>query len=461
MTEVCIKNNMEKTREHWSSQIGFLLAAIGSAVGLGLLWKFPYVIGQNGGGLFFLTYLLCLCFVGVPVFIGEILLGRHAQKGIVKSYETVVHGKSGWRVGGVLGVMASFIIMSFYSIIAGWGMSYILFSVNGFYQNHSIQEIQEVFTYLSQAPGITLLWHFIFTAITMAIVMAGVREGIERWSGLMVRVLCVLLLGFFVYACTLPGFSKALHFVFYPSTDNFTMASVLEALALALLTMSLGQGVMVSYGSYLSPKENLFKMAFVVAGSIIVVAVLAALIIFPVVFTFGISPSSGPSLVFQTLPILFAKLPGSTILSTLFFILFFFTALTSAIPLIEVVTANIMDFWGTSRAKTAFFTAVGTFICGIPSALVGKYAVFPEWQSVFGMSFMDTMNDFASIWLIPFSALITTIFLGWVLDKKEMRREFSKDVSSHWLFLIWYFFIRYFVPVVIIFILIQKGRIFS
>lgn len=446
---------MERIREHWTSRLGFLFAAVGSAVGLGLLWKFPYVIGQNGGGLFLLTYFLCLFVVGIPLFIGELLIGRHTQRAAIGAFTVAAPHKPGWRVAGHLGVLASFLIMSFYSVIAGWGMSYILMSLNGFYSGMDIEQSAKIFEKLEASGSITLLWHFLFTAMTMGIVMAGVRRGIEYWSKILVKILFIILIGLFLYSVTLPGFGQAVSFVFKPSFQNFTVSSVLEALGLAFWTMSLGQGIMISYGSYLKPQENIVKMGAIVAFSVIIVAILAALTIFPVVFTFGLPPDSGPGLVFKTLPFLFAKLPGAMVISTVFFTLFVFTALTSAVPLVEVVATNIMELYGTSRKKTAMWVSAATFLFGIPSALAVSKSVFPEWQMIFRTNFLDTINDFVSIWVIPFAGLFTALFIGWVMDQEITKKE----INDLRIWRIWSFFIRYVTPLVIIIIIIQKSGI--
>ena len=460
---------MENVREHWGSRIGFFLASIGSTVGLGLLWKFPYVIGENGGGLFLITYFMCILLVGVPLFIAEIVMGQRTQKAAIQSFDVMLRrsagvqsyqGKNFWQIGGYLGVVASFLIMSFYSVIAGWGMSYVLTSLNGFYLNHSPKEIEQVFTHLSQSGGITLLWHCIFTLITMAIVMRGVREGIERWSKIMVRLLLIMLVGLFLYSTTLSGFPKAVHFIFYPSVNLFTVSSFLEALGLAFMTMSIGQGIMISFGSYLKPGENVFKMALAIAVSIMIVAILAALTIFPVVFTFGLSQSSGVGLVFETLPYLFAQLPGTTLISTTFFMLFVFTALTSAVPLVEVVTTNIMEKYGMTRKKAAMLTALATFSFGIPSALAYSKDLFPQWTIIFGSNFLNTVNEIVSVWIIPLAGLVTSIFIGWRIKKDVWIEGEQTTLGSVYAWNLWYFAIRWIAPITILLIIMEKMGLF-
>ena len=441
-------------REHWSSRFGFIMAAIGSAVGLGILWKFPYTVGENGGGLFLLSYLLCVGIIGVPLFMAELILGRRSQRAAIGSF------RKDWRVAGWFGVAASFLIMSFYSVIAGWGMSYILMSLSGFYQGLSGTQVAQVFQNLSHSGGISLFWHFLFTVVTMGIVFGGVRKGIEYWSKFMTRALLLLLVGLFLYsAARLDGFGKAAHFVFYPDLGRFTFSSLLEALGLAFFTMSLGQGIMISYGSYMHKKENIPQMAGIVAGSIFVVAILAAMTIFPVVFTFDLPPDAGPGLVFETLPYLFAQLPGALVISTVFFTLFVFTALTSAIPLIEVVATNLMELQGWTRKKAVLLTGAACFVFGIPSAFAGSGAIFGNWSELFQMNFLQTIDALVSVWIIPIASLLTAIYVGWVMNLKGACREFLYGSRKRWLFIPWLFFIRWVVPAVILVIIAQKSGV--
>jgi len=452
---------MNQLREHWSSSLGFVLAAIGSAIGLGILWKFPYTIGENGGGLFLLMYLVCLIVVGVPLFIGELILGRGSQRAAVNSFDHLdVKGKR-WRVAGWLGVIASFLIMSFYSVIAGWGMSYVLMSLGGFYKGLDAHEISNVFDKLSHSGSISTFWHFMFTLLTMGIVYSGVRKGIEFWSKIMVRILFVLLLILFFYAISLEGFSKAVHFIFYPDLERFKPSSIIEALGLAFWTLSIGQGIMISYGSYMKKDENIIKLASIVAGSVIVVAILAALMIFPVVFTFDLPAKAGPGLIFKTLPYLFAQLPAPMVLSTLFFALFVFTALTSAIPLIEVVATNLMEVFKISRPKAVTYVGIATFIFGIPSAYALTDSIFINWTAIFGMDFLTTINQIVSIWIIPFAGLLTAIFIGWRLDFALCKKEFLSGDAPHYLFRPWYFFIKWVVPLVVLLIVAQTSGLIN
>ncbi|PCI77545.1 sodium-dependent transporter [Candidatus Aerophobetes bacterium] len=447
---------MSEQREHWTSQVGFLLAAIGSAVGLGLLWKFPYTVGQNGGGLFLLSYVLCIIVIGIPVLIGELLLGRHTQSAAVNAFGKLSSNQPFWKMGGWLGVISSFLIMSFYSVIAGFGMSYVLMSLTNFYSSVPLEQIPKVFTLLSHSGGIVIFWHFLFTLITMSIVLSGVRKGIEFWAKIMTRTLFVILIAFCLYGLTLSGFSDTVKFIFNWDVQSFDFSSILEALGLAFFTLSLGQGIMISYGSYMRKKENIPVMALVIAGAVIVVAVLVAFSIFPIIFTFNFVPEQGVGLIFETMPYLFAQLPGSILISTIFFLLFVFAALTSSIPFIEVPATNLMELKGFSRKKAVLIVSGAVFLFGIPCALSFSQALFPNWSSVYGSSYLDTINALVSVWLIPVGGLITALFLGWRVPKKDLIEEFPTSSKWHKFFHLWYFFMRYIIPILILLIILQK-----
>lgn len=452
---------MSELREHWGSRLGFVLAAVGSAIGLGVLWKFPYTVGQNGGGLFLFTYFLCVIVIGIPVLIGELLLGRKSQRAAVGAFGTLCPERPNWKVGGWFGVLSSFLIMSFYSVIAGWGMSYVLMSLSGFYQNLTSGDISGVFEKLSHSGSITLFWHFLFTLITMSIVLSGVRKGIEFWSKIMTRALFVILLALFGYATTMEGFGQAAHFIFYPDPQEFHFSSALEALGLAFFTLSLGQGIMISYGSYMRKKENIPQMACVVGFSVIVVAILAAMTIFPVIFTFGFEPQQGSGLIFKTLPYLFAQLPGAMVISTIFFTLFVFTALTSAIPFVEVVATNIMELAKWPRKRAVLTVAAGTFLFGVPSALAASHELFPSWQGVYGLNFLDTIDAFVSTWIIPASGLLTSLFIGWGLKREIAADEFPLGKGWGRVFQGWHFFMKWIIPLTIFLIILQKSGIIN
>lgn len=452
---------MQKQREHWSSHLGFILAAAGSAIGLGTLWKFPYVTGENGGGLFVLIYIFCTFFIGIPVFIAELILGRKAQRGAVGIFATLSNNSALWKGVGWLGVASSFLIMSFYSVLAGWGLSYVFMSLNEFYKGLTAQEIGNVYELLASSGDITLFWHLAFTAITIAVVLPGVRQGIEYWSKFMTVGLLCLLVALCIYSSTLDGFGQAVRFIFYPDFSNFKLSGILEALGLSFFTLSLGQGIMLTYGSYMRRTEDIPKTSAIIGTMIILVSVLAGLTIFPVIFTFNFPPASGPGLVFKTLPLLFAKLPGAILISTTFFILFVFTALTSAIALVEVVAANFIDLYGWSRKKAVLITGAACFVFGIPSALSGTDLLFAHWPQIFGKTFFATVNDLVSIWFLPIGGLLISIYAGWFLEKAISREEFEAGTKYGWLWRPWLFFMRWICPAAILIIILQQTGIIN
>ena len=242
---------MQKQREHWGSHLGFILAAAGSAIGLGTLWKFPYVTGENGGGIFVFIYILCTFFIGIPIFIAELVLGRKAQRGAVGIFAILANNSAVWKTAGWLGVASSFLIMSFYSVLAGWGLNYVFMSLSQFYISMSPQEISGVFDILASSADITLFWHFIFTALTAAVVYRGIRQGIEYWARFMTIGLLIILIGMCLFAMTLDGFWQGVNFIFYPDPARFKPSAAIEALGLSFFTLSLGQGIMLTYGSYM------------------------------------------------------------------------------------------------------------------------------------------------------------------------------------------------------------------
>lgn len=452
---------MENAREHWSSRLGFILAAIGSAVGLGTLWQLPYVIAENGGGVFVLVYLLCTLLIGIPIFMAELILGRKAQRGAVGIFVSFGKHAPAWKMVGWLGVASSFLIMSYYSVAAGYGLNYILMSLNEFYKGRSPQEIKDVYNLLVSSGDISLFWHFIFTALTVAVVYPGVRQGIEYWTRFMTIGLFFLLTGLCLYSATLSGFSEAVYYVFYPDVSRFKPSGALEALGLSFFTLSLGQGIMLTYGSYMRRTEDIPQTALIVGSAVIVVSVMAALMIFPVIFTFGLEPQGGPGLVFKTLPVLFGQLPGALLISTLFFVLLVFTALTSSVALVEVVAANLIDLMGWSRKKSVLLVGLSCFICGIPSALSGSGSLFANWEPIYGKTFFETVKSLVSVWLLPMGGLGVALFTGWVVDAAITREEFEAGTQLNWLWRPWRFFIRWIAPLAIVAIFLQMSGILN
>ena len=448
---------MTQKHEHWSSKIGFILATAGSAVGLGALWRFPYVAGNNGGGAFVLLYLFFTLLLAFPIFIAELIIGRKTQKSAVLAYTTLSKGSENWRGLGWLNFLTCLIILSFYGVVAGWVLSYVFMSLGNFSHGKTPDEIQMVFEILNNSPWINLFWFGLFLLINLGIVSSGIKKGIEHWSKILMPLLFLFLVALFIFSTTLSGFTQAAAFVFVPDFTKLSPDGALSALGLAFFTLSVGYGILVTYGSYMKKTENIPKNGFYVAIMTIFISLLASLIIFPVVFTYNLPPQAGPGLVFKTLPVLFAKMPATILLSTTFFLLMLFATLTSTISLLEILVANIMEVFDVKRTKACIYLSLLAFIIGIPSAFAGSGTLFPKWEAIYGKNFFDMMEYIALSWFTPLAALFTIIFVGWNLKKEMLFDEFSSGTQLRFLARPWYFIIKFVAPVVVIFIILHEA----
>lgn len=444
-----------KAREHWGSRVGFLLATAGSAIGLGSLWKFPYVTGKYGGGLFVLIYLFLTFLIGVPIFMGELVIGRSALACPVNAFGELSMPKRSWQILGWTSCFAPLLVFSFYCVVSGWALNYALMSLLNFSAGKSDDQIREAFQVLFSSFDINLLWTTLFLLVTTGVVYKGIRQGIEFWSKILMPLLLIFLLLLLAYSATLSGFKESFFFVFAPHAEKMNAAGFLEALGLACFTLSVGMGVIITYGSYMKQHEDIPKTAFVIAMANLIVSVLAAMMIFPIIFTFHFPSIGGPGLLFETMPVLFAKLPGTLITSTIFFLLVVFAALTSTISLMEVLVATATEVYGISRGKSCFLVALLTFILSIPSASSGSSVIFPDWALLYGKNFFTTVDSFAFSWLLPINVLFTSIFLGYFMDKHLRQTAFSAGCKWPILYKPWLFFVRIVVPLAILLILLQ------
>lgn len=453
--------SMKIAREHWASKLGFIMAAAGSAIGLGSLWRFPYMAGENGGGVFVLLYVVFTLIIGVPIFIGELIIGRHTQHSSICAFQKLSTQSSNWKMVGWLTLVTSLIVLSFYCVVSGWCLNYALMSLNQFAVGKTPEAIRAIFDIVYTSPHLNVFWLFIFILLNVGVVCSGVRKGIERWSRILTPALFFILIAMFFYSFTLSGFSQAVHFIFYPHLSQLTSSSILNALGMSFYTMSIGLGIIITYGSYLKPTENLLNTSTIVAVMTMMISLMAALMIFPIVFTFNFPAEGGPGLVFKTMPILFSELPGTLVTSTLFFVLFVFTSLTSSISMVEVLVANMIELFHWTRIKAVIISAIAIFILGIPSALAGSNTLFPKWKLIYGKDFFETMNYTSASWMMPIAGLFTTIFIGYIMQKEIIKREFLKGSSINYLFYPWFFIIRYLAPLAILFIILEEANIVS
>lgn len=441
------------SRPIWGSRLGFILAAAGSAVGLGNIWKFPYIAGENGGGAFVLVYLICIVFVGLPIMIAELMIGRHTRKDAIGAFISLEHKKSWWQTPGWISVAAAFIISSYYSVVAGWTLDYVYRSILGRFSHKDTAVIEGMFDSLIADGSRQTLWHLIFMILCLAIVISGVQKGIERWSKILMPVLLILLTLLFINGLMSPGAQQGLAFMFQPDFAKLTPSSILEALGHSFFTLSLGMAAMITYGSYLKRDEDLFSVGIRVAGIDTLIAIMAGLAIFPIVFAVGMEPAAGPGLIFKTIPVVFSQIPGGSILAILFFLLLAFAALTSNISLIEAQVAYLIDErnWGRTRATCTIATLA--FVVGIPTAL--SYNHFSGWTPIGDLSFFDSADLIASNYLLPIAGLLTAIYVGWFWRGDEEKEELMAG-GAGWVYPLWHWLIRFIAPIAVMIVLYYK-----
>ena len=428
----------------WATRLGFILAASGSAIGLGNVWKFPYITGQHGGGAFVLIYLICIVVIGLPIMLAEFTLGRRTQKNPVGAYQALVPG-SPWVGVGFIGVLAGFLILSFYSVVGGWTLAYVVNSITqSILQFSSPQEAGNFFgAFIANTPQV-IFYHAVFIGLCMSIVVKGIHGGIEKACDIMMPTLFIILLILMVRSLTLPGAMEGVKFYLYPDFSKISGQTILVALGQAFFSLSLGMGAMLTYGSYLSPKENLTSATVYVVIFDTLIALLMGMVIFPAVFAMGLEPAEGPSLVFSVLPAVFSSMPWGTGVSTIFFILLTIAALTSGISLLEVVVAYFIDQRGWKRKKAVMVMGGVIFILGVPSGL--SFGLLGD-VTFSGKTFFDIVDNIASNYLLPIGGMLTAIFVGWIWGIKPAEQEIEKhETRFHWAKQ-WGFLLRYITPV--------------
>ncbi len=432
-------------RGSWGTRVGFIMAATGSAIGLGNIWKFPYITGVYGGGAFVFVYLICVLIVGLPLMITEFLIGRRAQKNPVGAFKKLHHEKSPWQLAGWLGVASGFLILSFYSVIAGWALAYIFKSIAGF--SGSAEAIQSEFVELVTNSGLSIMWHTIFMGLTMAIVIGGVQKGIERWSKILMPLLLAMLLGLMFYGLFFTnGGSAALSFLFDPDFSSLSTEGVLSALGHAFFTLSLGMGAMICYGSYIKRDASIVRDAITVSFLDTIIALIAGVAIYSMVFNYGLEPAAGPGLIFQTLPVLFAE--TGPVVSVTFFVLLSFAALTSSISLLEVVVAYFIDERKWSRVKATLSLGFLIYLTGLLSAIASITIPFRGKEQ----GFLDIFDFITTNYMLPIGGLLTCLFIAWVMPDKDRSEEFGSSGSLYNLLIL---VLRFLTPLAVLIIILH------
>jgi len=442
------------TRGTWGTRIGFIAAAAGSAVGLGNIWKFPYITGMYGGAAFVIVYLLFVVLVCIPVMSSELLIGRLTSKNPVGAFKELAP-KSSWWLVGAMGILAGFIILSFYSVIGGWAISYIFKS--GAYMASGGENAANVFVGFITSPVAPLVWHGIFMAICIGIVMAGVEKGIEKYSKILMPALIVLMLILIIRSVTLPGSTEGLAFYLNPDFSKLSAEGILAALGQAFFSLSLGMGCMITYGSYLKKDSNIPTDSYWISGADTVIALLAGLMIFPAVFAFGLEPGAGPGLTFITVPAVFASMGAiGHFFGIIFFMLLTFAAVTSAISLLEVVCAYFIDEKKWDRKKATVTMGIIIFLIGVPCSL--GQGVWSHIKIIGGRDILDSLDFVASNIFLPLGGFLMLIFIGWFwgTDKaikagNEGAAKGSITLGSGYAFLV-----KYVAPIALIVVFIMK-----
>jgi NSS family neurotransmitter:Na+ symporter len=446
---------MTETREQWGSRLGFILAAIGSSIGLGNIWKFPYLAGANGGGAFVLVYLACILIVGLPIMIAEIVIGRHTGKDPVGAFKIIGSG-SRWELVGYLGVLSGFFIMTFYSVVGGWTLGYIVKSISGAIDSiENVAAAETVFDDFVRDPVEAIAYHFIFISATMFIVIRGIKNGIEKWNKTLLPLLFVILLVLIIKGLTLDGALDGLVFYLKPDFSKIEFRTIIEAMGQCFFSLSLGMGAMITYGSYLPRGEKVLGSSLQIVAFDTVAALLSGLAIFPALFALGMTPEKGPGLTFNILPVVFSKMSYGTIFATLFFLLLFIAALTSAISLVEVVVAYVTDEKGWSRKKAVMVFGTAIFILGIPAAL--SFGVLAEFRPFFGNSYFDFMDKLTTFYMLPIGGLLIAICLGWKYGLAKTMHELDIDTKSVFIEKLWAVTIKYVSPLILAVIILYFG----
>lgn len=445
---------MENNRESFKSKFGVIAAAAGSAIGLGNIYRFPCVVGENGGSAFFIIYLIIVLFLGLPLIVSEFVIGRRAQKSPVGAFKKLAPDKKGWSLIGYIGVIGAFLILSFYTTVAAWTLDSVYRALTNAYDGKDLATIQTDFNGLLNNTWRTIIFEAIFMFITAYIIIRGIEKGIEKYSKILMPVLFVILIVLCVKSVTLPGAGDGLSFFLKPDFSKITGRVIVQALGQAFFSLSIGMGVLITYGSYIAKNDNLASSSLMVALFDTLIATLAGIIIFPAAFSFGIKPEAGASLAFTTLPMIFQQMNGGYFFCLIFFILLAIAALTSSISLLEAPVAYFKDELKMSRKKATIITAVLVFgLCIISGLSLQDDSPL----KLFGMSIFNALDAFTANILMTVGGLLTVIFLGWKVRKSDFNDEFTNGGSVNMkLKNIFYFIIKFIAPLAIATILVSQ-----
>ena len=438
-------------RENFGSRFGALVAMAGSAVGLGNLWRFPYLVGENGGAAFIIVYILLCFLICLPIFISEFVIGRRSQKNAFAAYRDL-SGGSAWKWVGLMTVIVPLVVASYYSVIGGWSIQYLFKSLTFSFTGDTQDAINTIFTDFVSSPWPPLVCHTLFLLVTAIVVMSGIKGGIEKFSKIMMPLLFFIVIGIAVYSLTLPGADAGVRYLFHPDFSKIDGKACAAALGQAFFSLSLGFGTILTYGSYVSKKENIMFQSTATAVSDLMFALIAGTAIMPAVFAFGLNPQSGPGLVFETLPYVFSQMPAGGFIAILFFVALIVAAVTSSISMFEVAAAYLIEEKNMSRVAACSLIFV---ICWVFGAFCSLSFGPMSDILIFGRTIFDFFDNLSSNILMTLGSLMTVLFVGWRLKKTDIYDEFTNGgtlSANVRIFGVLWFLIRYIAPLAIIFI---------
>lgn len=439
-------------REKWGTKLGFMLAAMGSAVGLGNIWRFSFVAGNNGGGAFLLLYLAFVILLGVPLLLAEVSIGRKAESDVVGSFKKLAPNTP-WYLTGFFGIASSFLILSFYAVVAGWAIFYFWNYLNGSYFTSPEVGYEGAFGQFISHSWHPIAWTALFMILTIVIVLSGVKKGIEAANKIFMPLLALILIGLAFFSLSLDGASEGVKFLFQPDWTALSDPSIyIAALGQAFFSLSLGMGAMLTYGSYLRKENKLPSAALGIGIMDTFFAVISGLVIFPAVFAFGIDPSSGPPLVFITLPSIFEQMPMGGIVGLVFFFALILASLSSSVSILEVPTAYFMRILGWTRFATSVVMGAVMFVMGIGVSL--GFGIWSGVTPIGDLNILDSMDYIASNILLPLGGLSMALLIGWYFSKSEALE--ATDFTGSGIGQIWYYLVKFVAPVMILLIFLNK-----
>jgi NSS family neurotransmitter:Na+ symporter len=450
--------NLNSPRDSFSSRIGVIAAAAGSAIGLGNIWRFPYVAGENGGGAFLLLYIGFIILIGVPVMLSEFVIGRSTQRNAVGAF-TRLAPKTLWPVTGFLGISAAFFILAFYTTVSGWTLEYLYLAISDGFKAQSADSLSKSFDTFRTSGLRPLIWQNIFMFLTAFIVYRGIKNGIEKYTKILMPLLLFIIIILGIRSVTLPGAGEGLLFLFKPDFSKITGRVILEALGQSFFSLSIGMGTLITYGSYISKNERLGNTALSVSAADTLIAILAGVAIFPAVFAFGIAPEAGAGLVFITLPLIFDQMAGGYFFSLIFFLLLSIAALTSTISVLEVVTAYLSEELKLGRKKATVIAASSIAVLGVACTMSQG-----PWSSlsIGDKNLFDLLEMISANFMLPLGGLLIVIFVGWYLKKEDVFAEISNNGKLKAGFRFTYLFIvRFLAPIAIAFVFLHGLGLFG